>query len=162
MKGVDVIYECAQRMQNVVFVLVGDGSLKTDVKNCKFVGPRPHDEMPIWMNAADILLLPSRSEGTPNVLMEALSCGIPVICSGVGGCEDLIKDGQTGYCVPIENVDMLQKKITYLLHNNKNRNSRGKEGRKHMIETFDNRKITERIKQIYIRTLNGRNSDLGE
>lgn len=155
-KGVDVMFECAQRMPDVLFILVGDGLLKTDIKNCKFPGACPHEEMPKWMNAADIFVLPSRSEGTPVVILEALSCGIPVVASRIGGCPDVIRDGQTGYLIPVGDVDMLQRKVRDLLNDNVNRNLMGKRGRKDMVEKFDNKKIAQRIKRIYEETINSR------
>lgn len=155
-KGVDVIFECAQRMPDVLFILVGDGLLKTGIKNCKFPGACPHEEMPIWMNAADIFVLPSRSEGTPVVILEALSCGIPVIASRIGGCPDVIKDGQTGYLVPVNDVDILQRKLRDLLNDEVGRNLMGRRGREDMMEKFDNKKITQSIKRIYEETINSK------
>jgi len=155
-KGVDVIFACAQRMPDVLFILVGDGLLKTDIENCRFPGAFPHEEMPKWMNAADIFVLPSRSEGTPVVILEALSCGIPVVASRIGGCPDVIRDGQTGYLVPVNDVDMLQRKVRDLLNDNVGRNLMGKRSRKDMVEKFDNKKIAQRIKRIYEETINSR------
>mgnify|MGYP006285842171 CR=1 FL=1 len=60
-----------------------------------FLGSRPHAEMPLWFNAADCLCLPSRSEGMPNVVLEALACGLPVVASDVGACRELL-DQQPG------------------------------------------------------------------
>jgi len=155
-KGVDVIFECAQRMPDVLFIFVGDGLLKTDIKNCKFPGTCPHEEMAKWMNSADIFVLPSRSEGTPVVILEALSCGIPVIASRIGGCPDVIKDGKTGYLVPVNDVDMMQRKVRDLLNDDVDRNLMGKRGRKDMIEKFDTKKIAERIRRVYKETISSR------
>ena len=55
-------------------------------------GARPHEEIARYMSAADVLLLPSRSEGLPTVLVEAGSLGLPVIASGVGGIPALLGD----------------------------------------------------------------------
>jgi len=57
-----------------------------------FTGPVPHAELPEWMNAADCLCLPSLSEGHPNVVMEALACGLPVVASAVGSIPDYVND----------------------------------------------------------------------
>jgi len=155
-KGVDVIFECARRMPDVLFILVGDGLLKADIKNCKFPGACPHEEMPIWMNAADIFVLPSRSEGTPVVILEALSCSIPVIATRIGGCPNVVKDGQTGYLIPVGDVDMFQRKVRDLLNDELSRNLMGKRGRKDMIQKFDSRKIAQRIKRVYKESISSR------
>jgi glycosyltransferase involved in cell wall biosynthesis len=55
-----------------------------------FLGSRAHDEVALWMNAADCLCLPSRSEGLPNVVIEALASGLPVVASDVGACGELL------------------------------------------------------------------------
>lgn len=65
----------------------------------RFVGSRPHEEMALWMNVADCLCLPSRSEGMPNVVLEALACGRPVVASRVGDVPGLVRDGVNGFVV---------------------------------------------------------------
>ena len=54
-----------------------------------FVGPKTHDELPDWYRAADLTVLPSRSEGLPNVLRESLACGTPFVASDVGGIREI-------------------------------------------------------------------------
>lgn len=153
-KGIDILSECARRMPDVRFLLVGAGPARTDTENCRCIGTCPNYEIPIWTNAADILVLPSRSEGTPVVLLEALSCGIPVVASRVGGIPDLVQDGETGYLVKSENVDMFEAKLQELLANPEKRKQMGQNGRQHVIENYDNRKIAERIKHVYEKVLN--------
>lgn len=63
------------------------------------VGPRPHAEIPCWIAAADVLCLPSHREGCPNVVLEALACGRPVVASHVGAIPELIDSG-CGALVP--------------------------------------------------------------
>ena len=57
-----------------------------------FLGSRPHAEIALWMNIADVLCLTSRSEGMPNVVMEALASGLPVVATDVGACPELLAD----------------------------------------------------------------------
>jgi glycosyltransferase involved in cell wall biosynthesis len=57
----------------------------------ELIGAKPHEEIPIWMNACDVLCLPSIREGTPNVIIEALACGLPVVATNVGGIPEIVK-----------------------------------------------------------------------
>jgi len=152
-KGVDILFECARRMSDVTFVLVGNGSLKTGTDNCRRVGIRPNHQIPIWINAADVLVLPSRMEGTPVVLMEALSCGVPVVASRVGGIPDLVKDGQTGYLVEKDDVDTFERRLRELLADPDKCRRMGQQGRKDMVENYDGHRVAERIERVYDKVL---------
>ncbi|MCP5286920.1 MAG: glycosyltransferase family 4 protein [Burkholderiaceae bacterium] len=98
------------RHPGVRLVLVGDGPLRSAlqaqaqalgvVDHVRFAGPVPNDQLSSWYSAADLLLLPSRSEGWANVLLEAMACGTPVVASDVGGTREVIADAQVGRVVP--------------------------------------------------------------
>jgi teichuronic acid biosynthesis glycosyltransferase TuaC len=64
-----------------------------------FAGPRRREELPDWYNAADLFVLPSSLEGCPNVVVEALACGTPVVATAVGGIPQLLADPETGVIV---------------------------------------------------------------
>ena len=82
---------------------------------------------------SDVYVLPSRAEGLPTTLMEAMSCGLPAVVSDIGGCEDLVENGVSGYRIQTENVDEYVDKITELLGNERKRNDMGKM-RYHLFE----------------------------
>lgn len=83
-------------------VLVGGGELEKAVrqqikavnleKQVTLAGPQHHDQIPKWMNAADILCLNSLNEGYPTVLIEAQACGLPIIATDVGGVREIIQN----------------------------------------------------------------------
>jgi glycosyltransferase involved in cell wall biosynthesis len=58
----------------------------------QLIGPRPLEELPDWYRAAGVLVLPSRSEGIPNVILEAQACGTPVVASRVGGIPEVLDE----------------------------------------------------------------------
>jgi glycosyltransferase involved in cell wall biosynthesis len=95
-KGLDVLLAAWPRVASIdkppLLLLIGDGDLRPALERqaanfggeIRFLGALPHETLPAWYRAADMVLLPSRSEGVPNVLLESLACGTPFIASDVG------------------------------------------------------------------------------
>lgn len=106
-KGLEVLLDaCAilsTRAVDYRLYLVGDGPLRRSLEEkarclglgsrVEFVGARLHDELPDWYRAADLLVLPSYSEGVPNVLRESVACGTPFVASRVGGIPEIAAEG---------------------------------------------------------------------
>jgi glycosyltransferase involved in cell wall biosynthesis len=96
--------------------LVGCGPLEGELKAkaesagvadvVRFQGRRPHQEVPKWMAAADVFCLPSVREGCPNVILEALASGRPVVATRVGGIPELVSE-RTALLVPPSDADAL-------------------------------------------------------
>lgn len=149
LKGVDIIYKSAELLPDVNFVLVGSGNLKTNLLNCIFVGPRPHYEIRLWMNASDLFLLPSRSEGLGIVILEAFSCGLPVVASAVGGIPDLIKDKQNGFIIKTHNSKHYVKVIKKLLLNEQNFDFIKENAREFVKRNYYKVIIAKKIKSLY-------------
>jgi D-inositol-3-phosphate glycosyltransferase len=74
------------------------------VGRVKFYEPQPHHLLSTFYRAADVVLVPSRSESFGLVALEAAACGIPVVATAVGGLMNLIEDGKTGFLVPGRDV----------------------------------------------------------
>lgn len=95
--------------KDVLLIIVGSGLLKE--KLCKLIekldlkqevlltGDRKHAEIPMWMNACDVFILPSLNEGFPTVIPEAMACGKPVIGTRVGGIPEAIATNDVGVLV---------------------------------------------------------------
>ena len=101
-KGLDVLVDaCAAAVERLDFhlYLVGHGSAASNLqRRCArlgitsrvtFVGYVAHADLPDWYRAANLLVLPSRSEGVPNVLLESIACGTPFVASRVGGIPEI-------------------------------------------------------------------------
>lgn len=80
------------------------------------LGARPHSEIPVWMNASDLLCLPSYSEGFPVTLIEARACGLPFVASRVGGIPELINPEDTDLLVPPGENDALGRALKQKLN----------------------------------------------
>jgi len=113
-KGIDVLVEAAAAMRTpgAHIAVVGDGpeeaALAAQVSRLglsdrvQLVGARPHDQIPLWMSAADATALSSRKEGHPNAAVESLACGRPVVATRVGGVPEIITSEGLGMLVPPE------------------------------------------------------------
>lgn len=111
-KGVDILVRAFSRVrtEGKLLVVVGDGGEMPHLQalveelgisdSVSLVGAKPHEEIPCWIGAADLVVLPSISEGWPNVLMEAFSCGKAVVASRVGGVPEIVNAPTLGILVP--------------------------------------------------------------
>jgi glycosyltransferase involved in cell wall biosynthesis len=80
-----------------------------------FAGPRRRDELPDWYNAADLFVLPSSLEGCPNVVVEALACGTPVVATPAGGTRQLLADPESGVLLPERSAAAVAQGVTAAL-----------------------------------------------
>ncbi|MFM2153815.1 MAG: hypothetical protein RL199_2250 [Pseudomonadota bacterium] len=69
------------------------------------------DDVEGFLSACDLLVLPSHTEGSPNVLLEAFACGVPVLATRVGGTEELVTDGVDGWLVPPDDARLLARAL---------------------------------------------------
>jgi len=97
-KGPTVLAAAAAQLQDCDVIFVGSGT--ETITTGRTVGARAHNEIPLWMNACDVLCLPSLNEGLPNVALEAMACGLPVVASRVGGVPEIVRDGVNGFLIP--------------------------------------------------------------
>lgn len=77
---------------------------------------QPRDGIALYLNAADVTALASHSEGCPNVVIEALACGTPVVATAVGAVPELVRPGETGLIVPPKDPDALAAALADALH----------------------------------------------
>ena len=109
-KGPELALEALARLPGVELLVVGDGPLAGRLREqarrlglagrVRWLGRLPHRQVARCLAAADALVLPSLSEGEPNVVLEALACGRPVAASAVGGVAELVHEGKNGVLFP--------------------------------------------------------------
>ncbi len=114
-KGLDVLVEAMDGVRGEV-VLVGSGPLELELRSrARVVGQLGRDELVPWYAAADVLVLPSRSEPWGMTLNEGAAAGLPLVATdAVGAAHDLIEPGVNGFRVPAENVAALREALRAL------------------------------------------------
>lgn len=94
-----------------------------------FVGWQSQQELTQWYHQSNLFLFPSRHEGMPNAVLEAMSSGLPVVATRIAGSEELVVDGMTGLLVHTEDVDALREGLRRLLVDEKMRMQMGQASR---------------------------------
>jgi len=115
--------------------------------NIFFTGYR--SDIPEVLGALDIFVFPSRDEAFGLALIEAMSMGIPSVCTNYGGVLDIAVDGYTSYLFQKENADSLADKVELLIESELLRESFGKAARQRTIELFDLNVFTNRLINLY-------------
>jgi glycosyltransferase involved in cell wall biosynthesis len=127
-KNVAALLEAMAQLprKDINLCLVGDGELRESLERmaadlgirdrCIFAGRRPHEEIPLWLSAADCLVISSQMEGFPTIIPEAMLCGIPIIATAVGGIPEVVVDGVTGLLIAPGDTLALAEAMTALLN----------------------------------------------
>ncbi len=113
-----------KKEKNAACYIIGTGYQEESLKKLakgkelenyvKFLGQKTNAEVADYMNASDLLVLPSLNEGLPVVVYEALSCGIPVVATNVAGTPELVNK-DVGFLTKPKNAVDLQEKILLAL-----------------------------------------------
>ncbi len=142
-KGVDILLEAFQNIK-ANLVICGSGDMEEELKSLakelnidhkvSFIGDKPSNEIPFLYNAADVVVLPSLSEGRPNVILEATVSGATVIATNIPGTNELIVHDKTGLLVPTNNPEELASAINELLKNKRKAKKLAKAARKDLLK----------------------------
>lgn len=124
------------------FLLAGSGPLEPEFRRrasrhrdrVHFLGHRT--DMPELMAASDLVVLPSRSEALPTVLMEAAAAGRPVVATRVGGVAEVVEDGRTGFLVPPDDPRALARAVDEMLDDPARARAFGERARSRARERF--------------------------
>jgi glycosyltransferase involved in cell wall biosynthesis len=156
-KAQDLLIDVARRVQHVhpdiLFVFVGDGedgqrlrSLAADLFNVEFAGFV--DDVGTWLEAFDLLTLPSRHEGLGSVLLDAMDHGKAIVATRVGGIPEVVADGDNGLLVAPDSADELERAILTLYRDRARLAAMGERSRTRAA-AYTPVRMTERYVELY-------------
>jgi glycosyltransferase involved in cell wall biosynthesis len=103
--------------------------------NVTWLGSMPNSQIPQYLHKASLLIQPSKFEGHPKSLIEAMACGAAVIASDVPGIREIIRHGETGWLCPPD-ADALRSSIKHLIANRGLRVLLGQAARKEIVTNY--------------------------
>jgi D-inositol-3-phosphate glycosyltransferase len=118
------------------------------VRQVRFVEPQPHHRLPTWYRAADVVLVPSRSESFGLVALEAMACGTPVVATRVGGMQTVVEHGESGLLVPAGDHAALAEAIARVLSDHRLRVHLA-HGARSRAERYSWQAVGDRIVELY-------------
>ena len=163
-KGIGEFVEAARQIKNrgidARFVLVGDTDphnpsaipneqLTAWHKECVIEWWGRRDDMPAVLAQAHIVCLPSYREGLPKVLLEAASCGRPIVATDTPGCREVVRNGENGLLAPVRSTVDLADAISSLIENKELRQKMGARGREIVVSEFAIEKVISETMTVY-------------
>jgi glycosyltransferase involved in cell wall biosynthesis len=157
-----------ERDPNLRFAIVGSGSIESEIVNyvvkeklierVRMTAWVPHEELPLHLNKFRLLVLPSYTEGLPNVMLEAMACETPVLAMPVGSVPDVIVDGQTGFIMKGNAPSDIAEGIVRALGSSE-LGDVAESARRHVINEFSIDRSLDRWTSLFERVKFGSNPD---
>jgi glycosyltransferase involved in cell wall biosynthesis len=145
MNLVKSIPEVVKKDEKVKFLIIGNGNLEQEIHQyiCKenldskveSIGWISHEDLPTYLNRMKLLVMPSYTEALPRVMLEAMSCGTPVLATEVGAIPDIISDKNTGFLIKNNTPESIARNIVKIL-NYPNLESISKNARARIMKEF--------------------------
>ncbi len=147
-----------QRLPGTHLHILGRGELRSQLEDLSrslnvehavtFEGTR--DNVHEFFQKSQLFVLSSIDEGTPNVLLEAMSCAMPVVATAIDGIPDVVEHNKHGLLVPARDPASLAESICLMLEHKEKAKLMGQAGRRHMIEHYSLDAMTKQHESIYI------------
>ncbi len=120
-------------------------------QHCMFLGNR--SDVELIYPACDVTVLSSWYEGTPNVLLESMACGVPVVATNVSDNSYVVKEGETGCVVELEDEEGMARRIEQLLTDAERRREMGQKARDWMATEFSLERLARNTEAVYLEAL---------
>ena len=154
LQSVPVVIE---RFPKTQFIIAGDGLLKSKLEaeadrlgitdSFRFLGIRT--DVPQLLAASDIFVLPSRSEGLPMALLEAMAMSVPVIATDVGGINQVVKNQVTGLLIPSEDPVAIAESINELLEDKSKRTRLARAAKEIVVKNYSMEKMCLEYERLF-------------
>jgi glycosyltransferase involved in cell wall biosynthesis len=168
-KGFEYLVDAAPKIRTefpkTVMLFAGQGDLKEALEerakslgiseSIRLVGNVARDELPAYYALASVVAVPSvrddagNVDGLPNVLLEGMASGSPIVASAVAGIPQAVRDGREGLLVGERDAEAIAKAILELLRSPKRREQLGSAARERAKESFDWSRVGERFEEIF-------------
>lgn len=160
-KGVFELVQACKGISNIRLRLVG--AIQNDIRGklleianhepwLEIMGEQPYEEVIRQMLTCDVFVLPTYTEGFPNVILEAMACGCPIVTTPVGAIPEMLEaegENQFGILTPVKDVDSLNRSISSLLTNYQLKRDYGDNARKRVMERYSMDAIWTRMLDIW-------------
>lgn len=161
-KRIDVLIAAIPRIvaeyPDVEFQIVGDGPCRAQLiematglgvlRHVRFMGHR--DDVPAILSDSDLFVLPSQSEASPNVILEAMAAGLPVVASNVGGIPELVSDGISGHLVAPSDPGALAGALLDLVAHPDRATAFGRAGRARIEREYSFERMVTQFETLYL------------
>lgn len=157
-KRVSVLIQAvARQSSDVMLVVVGDGVLLSDLEEQVRLGnledrvifTGSQGRVHRYYQIADVFVLPSRNEGMPNSLLEAMSAGVPCIGSDIPSITSIIQNAENGFVFPLDDVEQLTEKLRILCEDEEMQKRFSQYARKTIESDYSFTHVVERYSQLY-------------
>ncbi len=133
---------------------------RRDVRRISFLGNVPHESIPNYLRASDGFVFPSRREGLPNVVIEAMTAGLPVICSRIDGITDeLMQDSKEGLVIAQDDAPALVSAMRRLLADRVLRDALARQALKKVCSRFTLHRVALQHASLYASLVSGGTAD---
>lgn len=162
-KGVNELIKAfddlSKQIKDVHLVLAGDRDDNTDpllpiteetIQNHSQIHPVGYvNNVKEYFAFADVFVFPSYREGFPNVVLQAAAMNLNAIVTDINGSNEVIKDNENGFVIPVKNAITLQEKMKWCIDNKQNSKEMGLKGRQIILEKFERKHLWALIKKEY-------------
>jgi len=154
----EAVKALGEKIPNIKLLIAGSGPEERNIRDCiknngltgKLIMAGYRQDVPQILKSLDLFVLPSFSnEGIPQVILQAMATGVPVISTFAGGIEEVVTNGQTGTLVPARDARALSEAIHWAYENRKESMKMAHRAREFILKDFTLARTIEKTEKVY-------------